>query len=205
MESLGLDCSSSLCSSRIVIAALSYLFCSIELVLTTFLYYLGALSIIWRFVHWILVSTLLLPDSKLHHGIPLGTCTEVRDLFQTIRLPLNTLCFLLQTVYLSVSLFSVVWILFLFSIFVVTLLCIKAYGLVSQTDHTASQQLSWACHFHFCRVVAVGRRSLHIFTSTTSRSSRLRPRFKHFHAISCTVFLFHLFFFWRYLIYLGSV
>ena len=47
---------------------------------------------------------------------------------------------------------------------------------------------------YFCRVVAVGRRLLQIFTSTTSRSRRFRPGFKHFHAIVCTVFLFHLFF-----------
>ena len=66
------------------------------------------------------------------------------------------------------------------------------------------RQLSWACHFHFCRVISVGNRSLQIFTRATSLSILFRPRFKHLYAIECTVFLFHLFFYWRYCMYFDS-
>ena len=75
------------------------------------------------------------------------------------------------------------------------------WSLVSDCPHR--QLLSWFSHFHFSNVYTIGKRSLQIFTSMTSLSILCNPRFRHFHAISFTVMLFHLYFCCRYRIYFG--
>ena len=174
-----------------------------KLSLMKFLYYPGAPANAWIFFRWRFVFTLLFPDSILRRRIFLDNYKEVHGLFQTMQLLHNTLYFLDCTLYSAASFVFVVLLLFWFSIFFCDIAghC-SIWSLVSDCSYT--QQLSWACHFHFCRVIAVGSRSLQIFTSTNSLSILFRPRFKNFHAIKCTVLLSNLFFRWRCRMYFGS-
>ena len=67
------------------------------------------------------------------------------------------------------------------------------------------QQLWLACYFYVYNIVAVGNRSLHIFTSRTSLSILFNPRLRPFHAIDCIVLSVPLYLSWRHRMYIVSV